>query len=521
LIVLNVCFPAKADVQLCPIQIFVISASRVTGKKREMNRCFNRLAVLYTAVVLSLFSALATAVTNEDFINTFTGTATLVASCVDPTESGTFTGSWSTTGSNLSGNNYDFLGITDASIDGSIVTFDGVGIISGNTSSGSGTLFSGGSSFGSFTFNNSLSADATTLTTTASGSFFTAGGGCNFTTTTSGTGVASGSGDSVIDPEDTSSSTVTEAVLFNTQIQTQVSDISRHISGALSGRRFFGGPRVRDNEFTMEGATGLNAGDGSTIPYGVWGNYSYSDYDNDLSSTAFDGNSHSFLGGLDFAFWENTVLGVAFGYDNSDIDTTFNGGNQDTDTYTIAPYFGALLTDTLSLDFNVGYSRVEFDQFRTLPGTTTRVSSSPDADRWFGALNLNGITYYDNWILGARVGALWAKSVIDSYTESNGAIVARSRNKLGSGSVAGDVAYSYKNFEPFVNVSYQYDFELTEIAVTTGPQPSNDRDDVLMRVGVRYFDNNNNISGNLEYSKRFDRDDFDEDRISLTVRIDF
>jgi len=52
------------------------------------------------------------------------------------------------------------------------------------------------------------------------------------------------------------------------------------------------------------------------------------------------------------------------------------------------------------------------------------------------------------------------------------------------------------------------------------PQPSNDPDDVLMRVGVRYFDNNG-ISGNLEYSKRFDRDDFDEDRISFTVRADF
>ncbi len=61
---------------------------------------------------------------------------------------------------------------------------------------------------------------------------------------------------------------------------------------------------------------------------------------------------------------------------------------------------------------------------------------------------------------------------------------------------------------------------LTEIAVTTGPLPSNDRDDILMRVGVRYFDKNG-ISGILEYSKRFDRDDFDEDRNSLTLRTDF
>jgi len=187
--------------------------------------------------------------------------------------------------------------------------------------------------------------------------------------------------DLVVIPEITPSSTLTEAILFNTQIQDTIFDISEHITFALASRLFFLRPRVRDNQFTMEGATGLNAGAGSTVPYGVWGNYSYSDYDNDLSSTAFDGTSHSFLGGIDFAFWDNTVLGLAFGYDNGDIDTTFNGGHQDTDSYTIAPYFGALLTDTLSIDFNVGYSRVEYDQFRTLPGTTTRVSSSPDADR--------------------------------------------------------------------------------------------------------------------------------------------
>jgi hypothetical protein len=328
------------------------------------------------------------------------------------------------------------------------------------------------------------------------------------------------SGNNVITPAVTPGSTVTDAVLLNIQMQETVTAISSHTGDALHGIRSSGKPRITDNQFKISGATGLNAGDGTTIPYGVWGSYSYSDYDNDLSSTAFDGDTHSFLGGIDFGFWENTVMGIAFGYDNGDIDTTFNGGHQDADTYTIVPYFGALLTDTLSLDFNIGYSYVDYDQFRTLPGTTTRVSSSPNADRWFGALNLNGITYRNNWILGGRIGALFGKSVIDSYTESNGTVVADSRTKVGTGVIAGDVAYSYKNYEPFVNLSYQYDFELRELSVTTGPQPENDRDDILVSAGVRYY-NSNGISGNLEYTKRFERDNFDEDRISLTVRADF
>jgi hypothetical protein len=279
-------------------------------------------------------------------------------------------------------------------------------------------------------------------------------------------------------------------------------------------------PRITDNQLKVGGATGLNAGDGASIAYGIWGNYSYTDYENDLSSTAFDGTSHSFLGGIDFAFWGDSVLGVAFGYEKGDIDTAFNQGNQDTDSYTIAPYFGALLTDSFSVDFNVGYSKVDYDQFRILPGTTTRVSSSPDADRWFGAFNLNSVHFYNNWILGGRFGLLYASSVIDSYTESNGTLVSESRSKVTTASIAGDVAYSFKNFEPFLNLSYQRNISYREISVITGPQPTNDNDDILLKAGVRYF-NKNGVSGNMEYSKRFERDDFDEDRISFTVRVDF
>ncbi len=344
----------------------------------------------------------------------------------------------------------------------------------------------------------------------------TGGDGCVW----SGNGSISRNSSTVITPEVASSSSVTDAVLFNTQIQSTISDISSHIGGALAGIRFSGGPRVTDNQFKMGGSTGLNAGDGSAIAYGVWGNYSYTDYENDLSSTAFDGSNHSFLGGIDFGFWGDSILGVAFGYDNGDIDTTFNGGNQDTDSFTIAPYFGALLTDSFSLDFNVGYSRVDYDQFRTLPGTTTQVTSSPHADRWFSALNLNGIAFVNNWILGSRVGWLYASSSIDGFTESNGTVVAESRTKVTTMSIAGDVAYSFKNYEPFLNLSYQRDISLREISVTSGPQPANDDDDILMTTGVRYF-NKNGISGNLEYTKRFERENFDEDRISLTVRVDF
>ncbi len=434
------------------------------------------------------------------------------ASCPNPADEDIGTFSLSIVFSNQSGPNFN---VSLTSTENGITELEtGSGFFTSPSTLQFTIVATGG--FGTDTTNVNGNISGNSISFTYSGS--NVGGDlCSWTGSGS---VLRSTADIIVNPVITPSSTITEAVLFNTQIQGTILDVSNHITDTLNGRRFFGGPRIDDNRFRVEGATGLNSGDDSAILYGIWGNYSYSNYENDLSSTAFDGISHSFLGGVDFAFWKNTVLGVAFGYENGDIDTTFNRGNVETDSYTIVPYFGALLSDTFSIDLNVGYSRVDYDQFRTLPGTTTKVTSSPDSDRLFGALNLNGVTYHNDWVFGGRVGILWAENVINRYVESNGDIVAESRTNVSTGSVAGDVAYNFQNYEPFLNLSYQYDFSLTEIAVLTGPQPSNDRDDILMKVGVRYFENNG-ISGNLEYSKRFDRDDFDEDRISLTIRADF
>ncbi len=325
-------------------------------------------------------------------------------------------------------------------------------------------------------------------------------------------------GGQVVVTSETPGSSVTDTLLFNTQIQNTVTGINNRITGALAAIKTLVTPRFSDNGFSLEGQTGLNAGDGDALPFGVWGNYSYTDFENDLSSTAFDGSSHGFLGGVDVAAWDNAIIGVALGFDMADIDTGFNSGNQKADTFTIAPYYGAILSDILSVDFNFGYSYVDYDQFRT--SGATRVSSTPTADRLFGAFNLSTTYFVDRWVFGSRVGFLYARSKIDTYTESNGATVAERATRVGTFSLAGDAAYSFGNYEPFLNLAYHYDYMLVEVSAGTGPQPANDKDDILLTTGIRYFEKSG-LSGNLEYSKRFLRENFDEDRLSVTVRVDY
>lgn len=332
----------------------------------------------------------------------------------------------------------------------------------------------------------------------------------------SGTFTRSGSG-LVINPEITPSNVLTTPLLLNTQVKAITSDLGNRIGDVLKG--FGSGPRKTASGFMFQ-ESGLNAGDGM-MNYGIWGSYSYSDFDNDFISTAFDGHRHNVLAGIDISPWDNTVLGIAFGYETSDIDTRFNRGNQESDGFTIAPYIGYLLTDNWSVDAAVGYSSVDFDQYRTDPATGARITSSPDADRWFGTLNVNGFTSWNNWLFGGRIGLLHARNIQESFVESNGAVTNKFTSELGQWNVGGDVAYSFEQFEPFARLVYERDFSMTEITVVGGgPQPSNDRDNFVFGAGIRYF-SARGITGNLEWNKRFDRDDFNEDTFSLTVRMDF
>ena len=445
-----------------------------------------------------------------------------------PDISGTYSGT-------LSGSEFN---CTDSNDDGPITPFSVTLNISQSNSSftgtasfvddeGPGSASMSGSVFTNGSFNGSISGtagDGVNFAGTISGTFSNNSislnvnvsdigpPGCDISL--SGTFSRVGSADLVVDPEITPSNVLTTPLLLNTQVKAITTDLGNRISDVLKG--FASEPR-RTASGIMFQESGLNAGD-SMLNYGIWGSYSYSDFGNSLSSTAFDGSRHNVLAGVDISPVINLVIGLALGYENTDIDTRFNRGNLESDGYTVAPYIGYLLSDNWSIDAAVGYSRVDFDQYRTDGGM--RITSSPSSNRWFGTLNVNGFTYWNNWFVSGRIGILHARDIQEGFTESDGTFVPEFTNKLGQWSVGGEAAYSFGEFEPFARVAYERDFSMTEIAVTSGPQPSNDRDNFLFGAGLRYF-GANGLTGNLEWNKRIDRDDFNEDTFSLTVRMDF
>ena len=284
--------------------------------------------------------------------------------------------------------------------------------------------------------------------------------------------------------------------------------------------------------------TGLNAGDGmGGSVFGLWGNYSYNDFDSDFAfqgtSLAYDADAHNVLGGFDRLFGERVLLGVAFGYQWLETDTRFNGGGQDSDGFTVAPYAAVLLSDIFSIDVSGGYSSLEYDQSRISPADGTGIEASFNSDRWFVATNLNAFLPVDRFIFGAKIGYLYTEEDQDAYLETGSTASANagllrtvaSRNiDLEQLVVGGEIAYDAgNNFEPFFIAEYRNDLSRSN-GNGAGGLPGNftavqagDDDEVQLSAGFRYY-TNWGVTTSFEYQRVEGHKDFDSNLYMLTLR---
>ena len=210
------------------------------------------------------------------------------------------------------------------------------------------------------------------------------------------------------------------------------------------------------------------------------------------------------------------------------IDTAYNGGNNETDGYTIAPYAAYLINDIFSADVVFGYTNLSTDTDRIDNVSGGTILGDFDAERWFIATNINATVGYENWLLGGRLGYLYVTEDQDSYLET-GPNTARSIGRrhidLAQVIVGFDVAYSLNQFEPYATFTYLNDLGRDNGIGSAGGLPGAvgttqpvDDDEIHAGLGVRYF--GNNFSGTAEWTNVIGRDTFDGNNFLLTLRFD-
>jgi outer membrane autotransporter protein len=283
--------------------------------------------------------------------------------------------------------------------------------------------------------------------------------------------------------------------------------------------------------FGNSAMSGLAAGE-SYSDWSVWSSFSHNKFDADIPINSnvqpiarYDADQSTVFIGADKLI-NKWLVGVTVGYETTDIDTLYNGGNNETDGITVAPYAAYLINDIFSVDIAAGYSSLETDTDRIDNTNGRTINGNFDSDRWFVSTNLNATIFRGPWLLGGRIGLLYTEEEQDAYTETGGttARTIGERNiDLTQGSIGANIAYTGGKFEPFASITYYNDLGRDNgtsaggLPGAVGATQPDDDDEFQTGLGVRYF--GESIDGSFEWNNVVNRDNFNSHSVLLTLRM--
>ncbi|OAD20373.1 outer membrane autotransporter barrel domain protein [Candidatus Thiomargarita nelsonii] len=170
-------------------------------------------------------------------------------------------------------------------------------------------------------------------------------------------------------------------------------------------------------------ATTKNVGAGfSRLGAFVNGEISFEDKDTTDSESGFELSTLGLTAGIDYRFTNNFIAGMALGYSNSESDLNANGGNIDSDGYSVTLYGTFYQSNDFYIDGLYSYGSNSYDSERNIvyqvvtPINQTAFSSN-DSDQH--ALGL-GVGYHFNrqaFTLTPNVRLDYLKTEIDGFSE--------------------------------------------------------------------------------------------------------
>lgn len=279
----------------------------------------------------------------------------------------------------------------------------------------------------------------------------------------------------------------------------------------------------------ISGLLGEDPGGG----WATWASYGESRYGGRSAALPSEAKLHSLKLGVDRLIGGRYSLGAALVLDRLDVKTRFNGGGEDGEATTLAPYLAILVSDAVSVDLNAGYGVVRESQNRidptSLAGTPGILRSSFDGRRRFWSVSVNGMRDIGNWTIGGRAGYLDSREDQDGYAETGGpsALAVGARTiKLQQLLFGADAAYRLpRNLEIYSSGLLRRDSGrdggggggLPAAVLGTGPV---DRTQWDWTLGLRYF-GPRGLTLAAEWIKTSGRDFFHHRAVNLLARMEF
>lgn len=270
--------------------------------------------------------------------------------------------------------------------------------------------------------------------------------------------------------------------------------------------------------------SGVSTGD-TFSNFAVWVNGSWNKIKNDFAPTAFDGHVATAAIGVD-ALLEayHLILGLAVGWEDQNLTTHFNRGEQDATGWSITPYASFMFDPHWSVSAYGGYAAIDYDLKRSDPATWGAITGSADASRWYIGGDLNLHLHRTPTRFDAHMGLMYMTEDRDAYGETGAQTVSQPSHKtdLGRFRVGANLGYLIKQmFEPYVKGAVLWDFNHDDITVAAVQQtPPDSSIAVLTGVGLNIFVLPNvyfNVEG---YAEHF-RQHYDKYGVSGNVLVTF
>jgi outer membrane lipase/esterase len=208
-------------------------------------------------------------------------------------------------------------------------------------------------------------------------------------------------------------------------VRTQVTSLSARLSALRAGAAGQGGLSISglglQNQPLVGGAASGDGYEFERLAFFINGNLDWGNKDRSTNEDGFDYNLWGLTAGADYVFTEGLVLGLALGYNGSNVDIDANGGKLDINNWTLSAYGTWYALDNFYLEGSLGYGWGSYDQTRNISygllGGTRSAKADFDGNQ-FNFMFGGGydITFGSNIVdVYARLQYLSAE--LDAYTE--------------------------------------------------------------------------------------------------------
>lgn len=252
---------------------------------------------------------------------------------------------------------------------------------------------------------------------------------------------------------------------------------------------------------------------------GLWASPSNSWISSSDPWAKFSGTMQNMMSGIDYKMSQDSLVGLAVGFENTDIDTKFNSGTVNNEAISFTPYVGVGFFDRrITWDFMGSYAYYSGTQKREYSGSQT-VKGEYTGQRWMLSSDLNGnLAVTDHFALTPTVGAMVAWDHRFRFYESDGSRPLKNDSGVIEGKLALRGTYALETIDLYGIGAFLHDF--LQDQDITAPDQHTPRNEVMATLGMSYSMSDQETLS-LELSNSFLRQYTHQTSLSANYRYTF